>query len=156
MANSLKEIRIEIEPFFEEEIQHYSLSYFCESHKEIDVVSEDIHEIDVYELSSLWYKRFSGGYWSGVLYTWPWANIPDLFGALAEEWAWGEILKHAVIEGDVLLFSHKADSAVSAFLRTHAKDCNVISNVETLFSLALRHLANQDESYRIIYAEGYD
>lgn len=117
-----------------------------------DRLQEAIEGIDVYDLSSFWYRKFSGGM-MGILTAWPWDALlyNDRYkhnGSKLgdEEDIWAVLLEYHYFVKDwtTVRFRYNKKSPLDKWLRRYANadtsGWNVTTNVETVMRVAIKYL----------------
>lgn len=147
--DSLTEVKVEFRDFAFEKTEELWAEYYIPAFNEDQFVS-DLEQIDPYAVSDFWYRRFGTAFYCGILSLEPWCYLQDLkYGLYEEESIWGILLeRHLNVEDGVITFKWDKESRINGWLRTHSRDGDTATNVETLFRVAMKTVFNQDSSRR--------
>jgi hypothetical protein len=152
---SLKDLSVDLTAWLDEKLEHLrEFNHFeWEPWFDGESLQYTLETVDAYRLSDQWYARFKGGcVWFGVLSYFPWYRITesDKYGYLEEEDIWQIILEHHVeIDSSGGLrakFKFNPDSPLNGWLRTWAKENEVIVNLDTLIYFAVKAIIELDWS----------
>jgi hypothetical protein len=152
--DSLKDVKIDLQPVvFEKQDELSELNnYDYDVSFDLDALDVALESLDAYRVSDFWHQRFGTGYYCGILNLEPWCLLLDQwykYGCESEEDVWQAILAHHVKrDGWTLGFSFNPVSPINAWLRTHSRDGDTATNVQTLLNVAFLHALDQDSQQR--------
>lgn len=154
-VDSLKDLVVDLTPWLHEKLEKLREYNNFDWDPVFDgrPLQDMLEQADAYRLSDRWYARFGPNacYWCGILSYYPWYYItenPEKYGYWEEEDIWNEVMRHHILidthQGLRARWQFNPRSRLNGWLRTWARDNEVIINMDTLLWFVTRAVIDLD------------